>query len=313
MGEENKYEVKLDLFEGPLDLLVYLVQKNELDPRDIPIALITDQYLEYIENIGINNLSQAGEFLVMASRLMLLKAHEMLPSEEQDEIEDMEYDLDKEALIQQMLEHQKFKEAAKYIKHLESRNFGTFHRGIKDKPDQREAVPEEQTFEAGIYELLMAFSKAIESSRSVLTHQVEIDDVTIENQMKRIQNMLLQDPHFQFEDIFKQDPRNLVIVVSFMAILELGKLNEIHTQQFGLFAPIWIYGERRSFQRIQETKPVDMEIIEQDEFKPGLAKLIKQRVLEQKQENELERILGEMEFLQNTELEGELRQLINTP
>src|SRR6187549_425469 len=105
---ESEYEVKLGVFEGPLDLLLYLVQKNELNPREIQISAITDQYLAYIDTIKDMNLANAGEFLVMAARLMRLKARELLPADQKDELEDMEYELDRQALIQQMLEYQKF-------------------------------------------------------------------------------------------------------------------------------------------------------------------------------------------------------------
>src|SRR5260221_33930 len=112
---ESEYEVKLGVFEGPLDLLLYLVQKNELDPRQIQISVITDQYLASLDTgrgtPGIKDmtLANAGEFLVMAARLMRLKARELLPADQKDELEEMEYELDRQALIQQMLEYQKFK------------------------------------------------------------------------------------------------------------------------------------------------------------------------------------------------------------
>lgn len=313
MEEVKAYEVKLEIFEGPLDLLVYLVQKNELDPRDIPIAVITDQYLEYIDQIGIHNLSGAGEFLVMASRLMLLKAHELLPEDEKDEMEDMELDLDKEALIQQMLEYQKFKEAAKYFKHLEFRNYGSFPRGRKDRPVQERQSLEESTFEAGIYELLAAFSNAIKSRKDVLIHNVEIDDVTIENQMEKIIHMLVSTQHFHFEEIFQDDPRHVVIVVTFMAVLELAKLNKIHAQQYHPYGPIWVYGERRSTDRIWETKPLDMTFNDDFDCRPGLVKAVQEQILKKKQENELERVLGEVTFLKNTGVTPESEELANYP
>jgi chromatin segregation and condensation protein Rec8/ScpA/Scc1 (kleisin family) len=313
MEEVKTYEVKLEIFEGPLDLLVYLVQKNELDPKDIPIAVITDQYLEYLENIGIKNLSHAGEFLVMASRLMLLKAHELLPEDEKDEMEDMELDLDKEALIQQMLEYQKFKEASKYLKHLELRNYGAFPRGKKERQLQEKQLKEMDIFEAGIYELLVAFSNAIKHKREISTHNIEIDDVTIENQMEKIIHMLISNQHFHFEEIFQDDARKIVIVVTFMAILELSKLNKIHAQQFHQYGPIWIYGERRSTERIWETKPLDMAFSEDVACRPGLVKIVQGEILKKKQENELERILGEVDFLKNVEVGSQGEELANYP
>ena len=138
---ETEYEVKLGVFEGPLDLLLYLVQKNELNPREISIATITDQYLKYIDGIEKMNLSNAGEFLVMAARLMRLKARELLPADQKDELEEMEYELDRQALIQQMLEYQKFKEAARVLRTFEGRNFGAFARGREESDNETTRLP----------------------------------------------------------------------------------------------------------------------------------------------------------------------------
>ena len=134
------YEVKLPVFEGPLDLLLYLVEKSELDPKDIPIAVITDQYLEHLKGLEKTDLGEAGEFLVMASRLMRLKARELLPAEDKDPLEEMEYLLDRQALLAQMLEYRKFKEAARSLRDGESRNFGALPRGRSERPPANAAV-----------------------------------------------------------------------------------------------------------------------------------------------------------------------------
>src|SRR3954468_8115889 len=178
---ESEYEVKLGLFEGPLDLLLYLVQKNELDPRQIQISVITDQYLVYMDTIKEMNLANAGEFLVMAARLMRLKARELLPADQKDELEDMEYELDRQALIQQMLEYQKFKEAAPALRNFGGRHFGAFGRGLPDSPDADK--PGELEEEAGVFDLLSAFRNVVLQRPRPPVHEVEVDDVTIEDRM----------------------------------------------------------------------------------------------------------------------------------
>src|SRR3954463_8249123 len=152
---ESEYEVKLGVFEGPLDLLLYLVQKNELDPRQIQISVITDQYLAYIDTIKDMNLANAGEFLVMAARLMRLKARELLPADQKDDLEEMEYELDRQALIQQMLEYQQCKEAARGWRNHESRHFGAYGRGRPETADEKNETELEE--EAGVFDLLAAF------------------------------------------------------------------------------------------------------------------------------------------------------------
>jgi len=302
----QNYEVKLEIFEGPLDLLVYLTQRNELNPEDIPISVITDQYLEYLEQIGINNLSQAGEFLVMASRLMWLKARELLPSDELDEIDEMEFDLDKESLLRQMREHAKFKESAKYLRHLELRNYGSFSRGRRDKLPKEESkeIDEESEFEAGIYELLKAFSTSMKNKKKLSVHEVEIDDVTIELQIKKIQNLLQGNPHFNYEEIFKDDPRKIVIVVSFMAILELGKISGVLTQQHHQYGPIWLYSREHVDQNPNSMiKTPQLEFDKLDYIKPGLVQVVQSRVLKKQQENSLDKILEEFDIAQDQEEE----------
>jgi chromatin segregation and condensation protein Rec8/ScpA/Scc1 (kleisin family) len=304
-AHKNKYEVKLEIFEGPLDLLVYLVQKSELNPKDIPIAVITDQYLEFMEKIGIDNLSHAGEFLVMASRLMWLKAQELLPVDAKDEIQELEFEQNKEELFKQMLEHQKFKETAKYFKHLEMRNYGTYLRGFKEKSLLEKKSNYDFGLEAEIYDLLTAFSGAIKNQKEICIHEIEIDDVTIENQIEKVQNRLKREPHFHFEEIFKDDPRKIVIVVSFMSLLELCKLDEIRIRQYDQMGPIWIYRRKEQKLSFPDMEPAAIELSEPGTFKPGLVKYIKEELKKRKQESSLERMFGELEFLKNHQAEGQ--------
>ncbi|MBF0430187.1 MAG: segregation/condensation protein A [Fibrobacteria bacterium] len=297
MHEEARYEVKLKVFEGPLDLLVYLVQKSELDPREIPIAVITDQYLDYMKNIGVHNLSQAGEFLVMASRLMCLKARELLPDEEKDEIEEMEFDLDKEALIQQMMEYQKFKEASKFFKHLEVKNYGVFPRGKKERLPKEKPVSDQEQSEAGIYELLSAFSNSIKTSYQPRTHDIEIDDVTIENQIKKIQDFLISNPRCLFEDVYQDDSRRIVIVVMFMSLLELCKLDEVHVRQHRNLSPIWVYRKQNYPEHLPQPPENKMDIDPLAEFKPGLVQHIQNSIILKKDESNLDKVLKELQMI----------------
>src|SRR5690606_6003068 len=235
------YEVKLPVFEGPLDLLLYLVEKNELNTKDISIAAITDQYLEHLSALDKADLGEAGEFLVMASRLMRLKARELLPADEKDPLEEMEYLLDRQALIAQMLEYRKFKEAARSLRDIESRNFGAFPRGRSERPpagalaslDQAAGTPgvptvtgEPETWdgegesEAGIYDLLAAFKSVLALKPRIPVHEVEIDEVTIEDRMQHVETELVSTSRILFEDLFGNDPRVMAKVVTFMALLE---------------------------------------------------------------------------------------------
>ncbi len=310
---EYDYEVKLGVFEGPLDLLLYLVQKNELDPRQISIAAITDQYLVYIDAAlkGVDteeegpdgviirkaprevNLSNAGEFLVMASRLMRLKARELLPADQKDELEDMEYELDRQALIQQMLEYQKFKEAARALRGIEGKNFGGFGRGKDDTGEEKETGEVEE--EAGIFDLLSAFRAVVLSRPKAPVHEVEIDDVTIEDKIQEVEVQLQERGRSLFEDLFSHDQRTISLVVTFMAILELAKLDRIVFRQSHGLGPIWVYRKQKSSEFELELKIEETHLEPLPEFKEGLVEIVQAQIKKRAVQNALEEALRELE------------------
>jgi chromatin segregation and condensation protein Rec8/ScpA/Scc1 (kleisin family) len=277
--------VKLGVFEGPLDLLLYLVQKNELNPREIQISVITDQYLAYIDGIKDMNLSNAGEFLVMAARLMRLKARELLPADQKDELEEMEYELDRQALIQQMLEYQKFKEAARVLRSFEARHFGSFGRGRPDAPDVDQ--PAETEEEAGVFDLLTAFRSVVLQRPRLPVHEVEIDDVTIEDRMQEVEIQLQERGRSLFEDLFAQDTRVISQVVTFMAILELAKLDRIVFRQSHAMGAIWVYRKQNSADYELELKLDESHMDPLPELQPGLAQLVKEQTNQRTARNAL--------------------------
>jgi chromatin segregation and condensation protein Rec8/ScpA/Scc1 (kleisin family) len=331
------YEVKLPVFEGPLDLLLYLVEKNELNTKDISIAAITDQYLEHLAALTKTDLGEAGEFLVMASRLMRLKARELLPADDKDPLEEMEYLLDRQALIAQMLEYRKFKEAARSLRDIEARNFGAFPRGRVEKPSASalaalentatlpglapaEAVTElwdeEGESEAGIYDLLAAFKSVLAIKPRIPVHEVEIDEVTIEDRMQHVETELIEVGRILFEDLFGNDPRVMAKVVTFMALLELCKLDRIVVRQNRAFGTIWVYrkdalkakaGDDRSEAVAQELAAPEPEPDETVlDVKPGLVTWVQEQILQRKSRSALDQVLLDLEReLREEELGGE--------
>lgn len=290
---ESEYEVKLGVFEGPLDLLLYLVQKNELNPREIQISVITDQYLAYIDTIKDMNLSNAGEFLVMAARLMRLKARELLPADQKDELEDMEYELDRQALIQQMLEYQKFKEAARVLRTHESRHFGAYGRGRGETTDEKNEAELEE--EAGVFDLLAAFRNVVMSKPKLPVHEVEIDDVTIEDRMQEVEIVLNEFGRSLFEDLFSNDTRTISLVVTFMSILELAKLDRIVFRQSHAMGPIWVYRKQKAAEYEMELKTDESRLEPLPEFKEGLVELIKEQIKNRTAQNALDEALRDLE------------------
>jgi chromatin segregation and condensation protein Rec8/ScpA/Scc1 (kleisin family) len=315
------YEVKLPVFEGPLDLLLYLVEKSELDPKDIPIAVITDQYLVHLHALEKTDLGEAGEFLVMASRLMRLKARELLPAEEKDPLEEMEYLLDRQALLAQMMEYRKFKEAARVLRDGESRNFGALPRGRSERPPasaQAAApgahglpapVPEpgDDEAEAGLYELLAAFRAVMAQRPRIPVHEVEIDEVTIEDRMQHVETELVSAGRILFEDLFGNDPRRMAKVVTFMSLLELCKLDRIIIRQNRLFGTIWVYRKdpvealeadpEKARDRAQELAVPEAEVPDAppEGVLPGLVEWVQDQIRQRKARTALDQILADLE------------------
>lgn len=232
------YKIKLDLFEGPLDLLLYLVKKDHLNIYDIPIAQVTEQYLQYIELMKFLDLNIAGEFLVMAATLMQIKSKMLLPAEEIPEPQEEQEDPRAE-LVRRLLEYEKFKEIAENLRQRESGQQEVFKRPKaqveKEIPQQGEAY-----FEASLFDLISAFSKALEEVPKEIFYEVIKDEFTIEEKVHQILHSLLAVPSLLLSELFSQAKNKLEIIVTFLSILELIRLKEIIARQRELFGEIEI-------------------------------------------------------------------------
>jgi segregation and condensation protein A len=253
------YEVKLELFEGPLDLLLYLVNKSEVNIVDISVSKVVAQYLEYLDLLRDLNINVAAEYLHMAATLVRLKARELLPPGEGDPADpDDEGIYNREQLIAQLLEYKKFKEAANTLRTYEAEHYGAFPRGNADVVEHE---PSEKDIDLGnisIFDLLAAFRKVLERSETSeeKRHVVEIDMVKIDERIERILGMLCDSDEVSFEALFEGDMRKIVVVVTFMAILELVKMQEIGFRQEENFGPIYVVRrEAKDGGEAQEEEP----------------------------------------------------------
>lgn len=233
------YKVKLELFEGPLDLLLYLIKKEEIDIYDIPIAKITDQYLKYIELMQLMDLDIAGEFLVMAATLIHIKSKMLLPPEQVEGEEKEELDPRAE-LVKRLLEYKKFKEAAAQLSDREQQQKHLFSRvgpGIKIEDV---AAKGDEFFEATLFDLITAFTKVLKDIPKDVFHKVIKDEFTVSEKIHGILHMLVEKKKLVFTELFTAAKSKFEIITIFLAILELIKIREIVIMQHMAFGEIEI-------------------------------------------------------------------------
>jgi segregation and condensation protein A len=235
---ERDYKLTLEVFEGPLDLLLYLVKKDEVDIYDISIEQITSQYLEYLNSFRMLDLEVAGEFVVMAANLIYIKSRSLLPVSQQPPEEDTEEADPRWDLIRQLIEYKKFKDAAMHLHQRELWQEATFPR-LPDKPVEFDVFL--QT-EVGIFDLINAFQrvlKKLESKREDLREIFE-ENYTVSDKIDHLMRAVeLGKPTF-FSELFASAASRTEIVVTFLALLELIRLKQLRVTQKEPFAEIEI-------------------------------------------------------------------------
>jgi len=233
--EKSPYTVRLEMFEGPLDLLLHLIQKNEMDIFNIPIALITEQYLEYLKWMKTLNLDIAGDYLLMASTLLHIKSRMLLPQPPEEEVEEGE---DPRAeLVRRLLEYQKYKRAATELVQRPMLDRDVFIRLTSTE----ERAPEEEKIEANLFDLIDALRKALERSTVESFHEVTLDRLSVEDKVQEILLLLQKEKRsLPFHLLLPEQASRRVIVITFLAILELVKAKWIRVFQAAPFETIRI-------------------------------------------------------------------------
>ncbi len=232
-----RFRVQLDMFSGPLDLLWYLVRKHELDVLDIPIALVTEQYLEMINVLEAVDVNAVGDFLELATRLMEIKSRMMLPrqEDEEEEVEDPRHDM-----IERLLEYKKYKDAASMLEQRGQEFQRRFARRVNDLPTSRIDPAEQPIQEVEMWDLVSAFARVIRDNAAVQPSNIRYDDTPIEVYMDRVRERLATEPRLAFTSLFEEDMHRSQLVGIFLAILELIRHNHVQVEQEELFGEIWI-------------------------------------------------------------------------
>jgi len=258
---EEVYSIKLPVFEGPLDLLLHLIKENKVDIYDIPIALITHQYLEYIDMMKELNLDIAGEFLLMAATLIHIKSRMLLPVEEVsgEEPEDPRFEL-----VQRLIEYQAFKEASLGLREREEEWSRIFPRkgryGTKEKKDDGLSEGEESLegegeldlFDLSLFDLLGAFKNLLDKAPPEVSN-ITRETLTVKDRISFIVERLEKQDAIQFEELFQDKRTRTYLIVTFVALLEVLRLGLARAYQERDFGAIWIINPQR--QPLSEGSP----------------------------------------------------------
>jgi len=233
--ESPAITIRLEAFEGPLDLLLHLIKKEEIDIWNIPIARITEQYLEYLQVMRDLNVNVAGEWLVMAATLIHIKSRMLVPQESGQDAPDEDDEDPRKELVYQLLEHQKFKNAAEMLYTREE-----VENAVWTKPPEEILEDGDEVVAATIFDLLRAFHEVVRRFEAQRLLEVAHEEITVEQKIADIRKRFLVHEKFPFSSFFKEAGSKLHLIVTFLALLELVRLGEVRLYQKRAFDEIII-------------------------------------------------------------------------
>ena len=231
------YQLKLDIFEGPLDLLLHLIKEQKMEIHDIPVSEISRQYLDYLGLMTDLNLEVAGEYLVMAAELTRLKSKMLLPSHGDEE--DGEDGIDpRDELARRLMEYQRYKSAAGDLRHLEFERQQLFSRGSEIHVEEGE---EEVIVDATVFDLFSAFKNVLSQKTFKEDYEVKITTLSVSEHVNRVLDMLNENESVTFESLFADTQSKQEVIVTFLALLELMRMSLVRVQQGSQFETIRVY------------------------------------------------------------------------
>jgi segregation and condensation protein A len=236
---EDAPRIQVAAFEGPLDLLLFLIRRNRIEIHDIPIAPITRQYMEYLELMKELNLDVAGEFMVMAATLIHIKSKMLVPVNPTEAEGAEEEAVDpREELVQRLLEFQRYKEAAGVLHQKGLIRAATWTRPESVAPTFDQG---EEMIEAGLFDLIAAFKELLERRKTLLAHEVGSAGKSIEERIKELLDMIKEGESLEFLELFRSQETKADMIVTFLALLELIRLKLVKVYQRGMFGEIRVF------------------------------------------------------------------------
>ena len=231
--------ILLPVFEGPLDLLLYLIRRDRIDIHDIPIAPITRQYMEYLDVMRELNLDVAGEFMVMAATLIHIKSKMLVPVDP-TEAEGEEAEDPRDALVQRLLEFERYKAAAGVLYQKGQIRAATWTRPETALPTFLDDAGEEM-LEAGLFDLVAAFKELLDRRKALLAHEVHSEGKSVEQRMDEVLALVREGQSVDFLDLFEGQATKADMIVTFLALLELIRLKSVKIYQRGNFGAIRVF------------------------------------------------------------------------
>jgi segregation and condensation protein A len=231
--------ILLPLFEGPLDLLLYLIKREKIDIHDIPIAPITRQYMEYLDVMKELNLDVAGEFMVMAATLIHIKSKMLVPVDPTEAQGDEAGEDPRAELVQRLLEFQRYKAAAGILHQQAQIRAATWIRPETVLPRFDDAG--EEMLEAGLFDLIAAFKELLDRRKALFDHEVESEGQSVESRMEELLALIKEGESLEFLELFRALETKLAMIITFLALLELIRLKRIKVYQREMFASIRVF------------------------------------------------------------------------
>jgi segregation and condensation protein A len=236
---EDAPRITLPEFSGPLDLLLYLIRRDKIDIHDIPIAPITRSYMEYLALMQELDLDVAGEFMVMAATLIHIKSKMLVPIDPTEAQGDEEQEDPREALVQRLLEFQRYKEAAGILHQQAQIRAATWTRPETVLPSFDDGG--EEMLEAGLFDLVSAFKELLERRKTLFDHEVAAEGKSIEQRIEELLALLREGESLDFLELFAAQETRADMIVTFLALLELIRLKQVKVYQRGIFGPIRVF------------------------------------------------------------------------
>ena len=236
---EDAPRILLPVFEGPLDLLLYLIKREKIDIHDIPIAPITRQYMEYLDLMRELSLDVAGEFMVMAATLIHVKSKMLVPVEPTEAEGEEEHVDPREELVRRLLEFQRYKEAAGVLHQQAQIRAAQWTRPDTVLPTFDDTG--EEMLEAGLYDLVAAFKELLDRRKALLAHEVESEGPPVEQRMDELLAMIREGESLEFLELFASLETKAAMITTFLALLELIRLKLVRVYQRGMFGPIRVF------------------------------------------------------------------------